>query len=160
MTLKTLLIASVLMAAPIRAESRQRFNGKNLEGWAFLPPDEKGFAVNNGLLETTTGKGMLWYTKEKIGNATIKVVYKMSNEKGNSGIFIRIPVEPKSEGDAINKGIEVQIDNRDNDWHCTGVLYSMTKAMARPNKPPGEWNPMEVTLDGLRPMAKINDVLF
>ena len=159
MTLQTLLIASVLMAAPLSAQTRQLFNGKNLDGWAFLPPDEKGFAVNNGLLETATGKGMLWFTKEKIGNATIKVVYKMSNEKGNSGIFIRIPVEPKSEGDAINKGIEVQIDNRDNDWHCTGVLYSMTKAMARPYKPAGEWNTMEITLDGLRTIVKVNGVL-
>src|SRR5260370_38429482 len=116
MTLKTLLIASVLMAAPLSAQTRQLFNGKNLEGWAFLPQDEKGFAVNNGLLETTTGKGMLWYTKEKIGNATIKVVYKMSNEKGNSGIFIRIPVEPKSEGDGINKAIERQTVNAAKDW--------------------------------------------
>src|SRR5260370_13800938 len=121
MTLKTLLIASVLMAAPLSAQTRQLFNGKNLEGWAFLPPDEKGFAVNNGLLETTTGKGMLWYTKEKIGNETIKVVYKMASEMGNSAIFIRIPVEPKSEGDGSNKGIEEQIDNRDNDCPCTAV---------------------------------------
>jgi hypothetical protein len=102
---------------------------------------------------------MLWFTKEKIGNATIKVVFKMSNEKGNSGVFIRIPVEPQSESDAINKGIEVQIDNRDDDWHCTGVLYSMTQAKARPSKPAGEWNTMEITLDGLRTIVKVNGVL-
>jgi hypothetical protein len=89
----------------------------------------------------------------------LKVVFKMSNDKGNSGVFIRIPFEPKSEGDAIHKGIEVQIDNRDDDWHCTGVLYSMTKAMARPQKPAGEWNTMEITLRGLRTIVKVNDVL-
>ncbi len=162
MTIRTLLFASLLAVAPLGAQTKQIFNGKNLDGWAFLgrDPGTQGFAVNNGLLETATGgKGMLWYTKEKIGNVTIKVVYKMSNEKGNSGVFIRIPVEPKSENDAINKGIEVQIDNRDNDWHCTGVLYSMTKAMARPYKPAGEWNTMEITLDGLRTIVKVNGVL-
>ncbi len=140
------------------------FNGKNLDGWKAIGRDQSakalaGFEVKNGLLQTTTGKGLLWYTKQKIGNATIKVVYKMSNEKGNSGVFIRIPIEPQNEDDAINKGIEVQIDNRDDDWHCTGVLYSMTKAMARPYKKPGEWNTMEITLDGLRTIVKVNGVL-
>lgn len=140
------------------------FNGKNLDGWKAIGRDENattlaGFTVKDGLLETTTGKGLLWYTKQKIGNTTIKVVYKMSNDKGNSGVFIRIPIEPKNEDDAINKGIEVQIDNRDDDWHSTGVLYSMTKALARPYKPAGEWNTMEITLDGLRTIVKVNGVL-
>ena len=82
----------------------------------------------------------------------------MSNEKGNSGVFIRIPAEPVSEPAAAMAGIEVQIDDRDNDWHCTGTLYSMTKAMARVPKPPGEWNTMEITLDGARTMVTVNGV--
>ena len=162
MSMRILLMAAILIVPAIHAQTKQLFNGKNLDGWAFAPPTkgEEGFAVNNGLIETTgPGKAMLWYTREKIGNAVLKVVFKMSNDKGNSGIFIRIPFEPKSEGDAIHKGIEVQIDNRDDDWHCTGVLYSMTKAMARPQKPAGEWNTMEITLRGLRTIVKVNDVL-
>jgi hypothetical protein len=139
---------------------RPLFNGKNTDGWEFLANEGKpGFSVADGMLQTGGGKGMIWYTKEKLGNATLRVVYKMSNEKGNSGIFIRIPEPPKSERDGIHKGIEVQIDDRDNDWHCTGVLYSMTKAMARPSKPAGEWNEMEITMDGLRTIVKVNAVL-
>jgi hypothetical protein len=53
----------------------------------------------------------------------------------------------------------VQIDNRDDDWHCTGTLYSMTKAKARPSKPAGEWNTMEIVLDGLRTIVHVNGVL-
>ena len=102
---------------------------------------------------------MLWYPGERIGNATLHVVFKMSNGQGNSGVFIRIPERPRSEADAIHKGIEVQIDNRDDDWHCTGVLYSMTKAKARPSKPPGEWNTMDIRLDGLRTVVHVNGVL-
>lgn len=157
------LFAGALIAISLHAETKL-FNGKDLDGWKAIGRDESattlaGFTVKDGLLQTTTGKVLLWYTKQKIGNATIKVVYKMSNEKGNSGVFIRIPIEPKTEDDAINKGIEVQIDNRDDDWHCTGVLYSMTKALARPYKKPGEWNTMEITLDGLRTIVKVNGVL-
>jgi hypothetical protein len=152
----TILVFAVLAA--------ELFNGKNLDGWQAIGRDESatvlaGFTVKDGLLETTTGKGLLWFTKQKIGNATIKVVYKMSNDKGNSGVFIRIPIKPQNEDDAINKGIEVQIDNRDDDWHSTGVLYSMTKALARPYKPAGEWNTMEIKLDGLRTIVKVNGVL-
>ena len=139
----------------------QLFNGKNLDGWKFLgrQPNTMGFVVEDGILHTQPGKGMLWYSGEKIGSATLRVVYKMSNDKGNSGVFIRIPVEPAAESDAINKGIEVQIDNRDDDWHCTGVLYSMTKALARPYKPAGEWNTMEITMQRLRTIVKVNGVL-
>jgi hypothetical protein len=161
MTRKLFLLAT--LAASLQAETKL-FNGKNLDGWKAIGRQQgatalAGFTVKDGLLETTTGKGLLWFTKQKIGNATIKVVYKMSNEKGNSGVFIRIPIEPQNEDDAINKGIEVQIDNRDDDWHSTGVLYSMTKALARPYKPAGEWNTMEITLKGLRTIVKVNGVL-
>jgi hypothetical protein len=157
----TVFAASLTFSAPMFAQAKQLFNGKNLDGWEFVPNDggERGFAVNNGLLETGGRKGMLWYAGEKIGNARIRVVFKMSNEKGNSGVFIRIPERPASEGVAIHKGIEVQIDNRDDDWHCTGVLYSMTKAKARPQKAPGEWNTMLITMIGPRTIVHVNDVL-
>jgi hypothetical protein len=152
-----LFVASVCTAA----ERKQLFNGKDMTGWKFLASalGTTGFQVENGLLRTGGAKGLLWYTGGKIGDSTIRVVFKMSNDGGNSGVFIRIPEPPRSEGDAIHKGIEVQIDNRDNNWHCTGTLYSMTKAMARPSKPAGEWNTMEITLDGLRTIVKVNGVL-
>ncbi len=150
-----LLIAAV---APCSARE-QLFNGRDLTGWSFLPSHKTVFFVENGLLRTGGAKGMLWYTREKFGDATIRVVFRMSSDQGNSGLFIRIPERPRSENDAIHKGIEVQIDNRDDDWHCTGTLYSMTKAKARPSKPAGEWNTMDVTLDGLRTIVHLNGVL-
>ena len=133
------------------------FDGKDLDGWEWAGDGNHGFVVSDRMLVTDGGKGILWYKGEKIGNAVLRVVYKMSNDKGNSGVFIRIPVEPKSESDAINKGIEVQIDNRDDDWHCTGVLYSMTRALSRPYHPPSEWNTMEITLEGPRTSITVND---
>jgi hypothetical protein len=156
------VMIGVLCAVAINgAERKQLFNGKDLGGWEFLShvPGKSGFQVENGLLRTGGAKGMLWYTGGKIGDATLRVVFKMSNGNGNSGVFIRIPHEPKGEGDGIHHGIEVQIDNRDNDWHCTGTLYSMTKAKARSSKAPGEWNTMDITLDALRTIVHLNGVL-
>ncbi len=151
-----LAVFSLLPAQP-QAGRRQLFNGKDLDGWACV--DNEGFRVEDGAIRTQSRKGMLWYTREKIGNVTLRVVYRMSNPKGNSGIFIRIPDKPPTERYAVHNGIEVQIDDNDNEWHCTGVLYSMTKAKARPSKPAGEWNTLDITLDGLRTMVQLNGVL-
>jgi len=158
----------LLLAASLQAAEMQLFNGKDLAGWARMPrhegapADQKpGLIVQDGLLVTvpTSPEDDLWYTRQKIGNATLRVVYKVSEPVANSGVFIRIPVEPKSEDDAINKGIEVQIQESGDDFHCTGVLYSMTQAKARPYKPAGEWNTLEITLTGPRTVVKLNGVL-
>ncbi len=157
----SLFIAALATVSCFAAEQpRQLFNGRNLDGWDQIRNQGRDvYVVEDGILKSTGGKGMIAYAKEPIGKAKLRVVYKMSNEKGNSGVFIRIPQAPKTEGDAIHKGIEVQIDNNDNEWHCTGVLYSMTKAKARPYKPAGEWNTMEITIDGPRTIVYVNGVL-
>ena len=162
------LLFTLLCLLPlVSGAERQLFNGKDLTGWARIPRHEggpaneqPGFVVKDGLLVAIPAapEDDLWFTGEKIGNATLRVVYQVSAPSANSGIFIRIPLQPKSEDDAINKGIEVQIDQGDDDWHCTGVLYSMTKAKARPSKPVGEWNTMEIQLRGPRTTVKLNGV--
>ena len=147
---------------------RSLFNGKDLSGWARIPrhegapADQKpGFIVQDGLLVSVPDapEDDLWYTRGKIGNATLRVVYKASGPNANSGVFIRIPYQPKSEDDAINKGIEVQIMDGGDDYHCTGVLYSETKAKARPYKPAGEWNTLEIEMRGPRTIVKMNGVV-
>ncbi len=167
---RSLLITVLLtsLSALQAAGPKQLFNGKDLNGWSRIPRHEDvpanqqpGFKVEGGLLVSLPDapEDDLWYTPEKIGNATLRVVYKVSDKSANSGIFIRIPVKPKSEDDAINRGIEVQIDESGDEWHCTGVLYSMTQAKARPYKPAGEWNTLEITMQGLRTMVKLNGEL-
>jgi hypothetical protein len=137
------------------------FNGKDLSGWEQVGPGE--FVVENGVLKTVGGMGMILYPAEKFGNVIIRVVYNVKDNDCNSGVFIRIPDKPSDEWVAVNKGYEVQIDNGTRhvggDYHCTGVLYSLTKAKAHPQKNPGEWNTMEITLDGPRTIVYVNDEL-
>jgi hypothetical protein len=52
--------------------------------------------------------------------------------------------------DAGNRGFEVEIGDWPDDDSCTGVLYLFTKALARPIRPLGEWNAMEIIMDGPR----------
>ncbi len=76
----------------------------------------------------------------------------------NSGVYVRIPEKPTEPWMPVNKGNEVQIYNAGDDYHCTGVIYSFSKALARPYKPVGEWNAMEITLDGPRTIVYLNGV--
>jgi 3-keto-disaccharide hydrolase len=127
-----------------------------MTGWKHVGPG--GYEVIEGLLKPHGGMGLLWYTPEKIGNAVVRVVFKTEKNSSNSGVFIRIPDKPTEPWMPVNRGIEVQIDNSDDDYHCTGVLYSMVKALARPQKPPGEWNTMDITLDGPHTVVTLNGV--
>jgi hypothetical protein len=130
------------------------FNGKNLDGWKHVGPGE--IAVENGVLKTVGGMGLLYYTGEKFGNAVIRVVYKApdGNGGGNSGVFIRIPETPTEPWMPVNKGYEVQIDDSEDDWHRTGVLYSFTRTLAQPKT--GEWNTMEITIEDERTVVTVN----
>jgi hypothetical protein len=161
-----LFLASTVVATA--AERQQLFNGKDLTGWARIPRHEDspkdqqpGFRIENGLLVSLpeAPEDDLWYTPAKLGNGTLRVVYKVSDKTANSGIFIRIPDKPKSEDDAINKGIEVQIGDTADDYHTTGVLYSMTQAKARPSRPAGEWNTLEIAMKGPRTVVTLNGVV-
>jgi hypothetical protein len=107
--------------------------------------------------------GLLYWTAEKFSDCTIKVVYRMRDENSNSGVFIRIPIEPKEEWMPVFYGYEVQIDNKpelsdEDDYHYTGMIYSLTKPLAKPGKPGPEWNTMEITLDGSRTIVFVNGV--
>jgi hypothetical protein len=132
------------------------FNGKDLDGWQQAGPGR--FVVKDGLMKTEGGMGILWYTRNKIGHATIRVVFKLTSKESDSGVFIRIPEKPSEPWMPINRGYEVEIGDWPDDYSCTGVLYTFTKALARPIKAIGEWNTMEITIAGPRTIVYLNSV--
>jgi hypothetical protein len=148
-----LSIAASLSAEP---ETRALFNGKDLDGWKQVGPGS--FVVENGMMKTDGGMGLLWYTREKIGHATIRVAFRLTGKESDSGVFIRIPEKPAEPWMPVNRGYEVEIGDWPSDYSCTGVLYTFTKAMARPIRPLGEWNTLEITLDGPRSVVVLNGV--
>lgn len=143
-------------AAKAAAGAKQLFNGKDLTGWQHVGPGS--FTVENGMLKTIGGMGLLWYTPEKVGNAVLRVVYKVDKPEANSGVFIRVADKPKDEWFAVHNGYEVQILDQGgaSEWHSTGAIYSLSKASAKAGKPAGEWNELEITLDGQRTIVHLN----
>jgi 3-keto-disaccharide hydrolase len=151
-----LLAAALPLTAQPDGEWVPLWNGQDLSGWEHVGPGT--FAVENGALKTEGGMGLLWYTPKKVGNAVVRVVFKPEKADANAGVFIRIPSRPTEPWMPVHKGYEVQIDDSGDDYHVTGVLYSFTKAQARPTRA-GEWNTMEITLDGPRTIIRINGKL-
>lgn len=140
---------------------RQLFNGKDLTGWKHVGPGEQ--YVEDGFIKSHGGMGLLYWPGEKFGNCVIRVVFRMRDENSNSGVFIRIPIEPREEWMPVHYGYEVQIDNKpelsdEDDYHYTGMIYSLTKPVAKPGKPGPEWNTMEITLDASRTIVYVNGV--
>ena len=136
------------------AEWKQIFNGRDLTGWEMVGPGR--FLVENGMLKTEGGMGLLWYKGEQFGNATLRVVFKTSQPRDNSGVFIRLPEPPKDPWYAVHNGYEVQIADSTDPWHSTGSLYSLAKTETGHQKPSGEWNTMDITLDGQKTVVVLN----
>ena len=158
----TVFAAIFLMAAKApETQWKPLFNGRDLTGWKHVGPG--GMTAEDGLIKTHGGMGLLYWTGGKVGDCRIKVVYRMRDNNDNSGVFIRIPIEPREPWMPVHYGYEVQIDNHpetsnEDEYHVTGTLYSLTKPLALPGKPGPEWNTMIITLDGPHTVVELNGV--
>jgi hypothetical protein len=156
----TLLFVALLLTSSLNAQNwKPLFNGKDLTGWKHVGGGSR--FVENGLLSSKGGMGLLYWTGGKLGNCQIKVVYKMQKFNSNAGIFVKVPIEPKEEWMPVFYGYEVQIDNHpetsgEDEFHISGTLYAFTKPKSKPGKPGPEWNTMLITLDGPRTMVYLN----
>jgi hypothetical protein len=157
-----LMTANVSAGGQDGGKWRQLFNGKDLTGWKQAGPGSH--YVEDGYIKSKGGMGLLYWTGEKFGNCVIRVVFRMRDENSNSGVFIRIPSVPTEDNMMpVNTGYEVQIDNKpelsdEDEYHYTGMLYSLTKPLAKTGKPGPEWNTMEITMDGPRTYVYLNGV--
>ena len=154
--LAALLPGSAARPAP---EWKQLFNGKDLTGWKHVGPGE--MTVTDGMIETHGGMGLLYWTGGEVGHCKLRVVFKMGHFNDNSGVYIRIPLEPREAWMPVHYGYEVQIDNHpetsgEDDYHITGTLYSLTKPLAKPANPGPEWNTMLITIDGPHTIVEVN----
>ncbi|BDC52202.1 hypothetical protein F183_A45170 [Bryobacterales bacterium F-183] len=136
------------------ADWKQLFNGKDLTGWKMTGPGN--FKVEGGEMITEGGMGLLYYTGQKFGAGTLRVVFKATTDHDNSGVVIRLPDAPPDPWYGVHNGYEVQIDARGDEWHSTGALYSLSKVSSRRQKGVGEWNTMDIVLDGQKTTVILN----
>jgi hypothetical protein len=147
----------LLLTLALAAGAEPLFNGKNLDGWVMTGPGR--FVVEDGQMKTEGGMGLLYSERKPFGNCRIKVVFRTASERANSGLIIRLPEKPTDPWYGVHNGYEVQIDAAGDDWHTTGSIYSISKVSARNQKPQGEWNTLEVELNGPKTRIFVNGTL-
>lgn len=131
------------------------FDGSSLDNWTHV--DKGDILLENGMLKTVGGMGLLYYTKEAFENIELKVIYK--NPGGtNSGVFVRIPEPPTEAWMPVNKGYEIQILDESDEYHSTGCIYSLSKQLAKPANPE-EWNEMIIRLEPTVTTVYINGTI-
>jgi len=152
--MRILFALLALAAASQAAEWTALFDGKSLEGWRMVGPGR--MVIENGLMKTEGGMGLLYYLRQKFGDATLRVVFKTASPNANSGVFIRLPEEPRDPWYAVHNGYEVQILEGGDEWHRTGSIYSLSRATRANQKPTGEWNTLEIELKGQKTAVFLN----
>lgn len=119
------------------------------------------FLVVDRSLESLPGNdlGMFWNIDPTPPDFVLKLEFLRWRDDDNSGVFLRFP-DPNSKGYnntayvAIDFGFEVQIDEIGQGnppglpIHKTGAIYSFAAAQNPNVKPPGQWNDLEIRVQG------------
>jgi hypothetical protein len=111
------------------------------------------------MLKTGGGMGLLYFEPAAFGDTTVRIVFKVTGERGNSGVVIRMPEKPADAWYGVHNGYEVQIDAGGDEWHSTGAIYSLSKVNSRQQKPMGEWNAMDIEIRGQLTRISLNGVV-
>jgi hypothetical protein len=114
-------------------------------------------SLGEAVIESDGGPGLLWYEREIFENLVLKVEWRTMRGDANSGVFIRCPPLTDSPQPAIDRGYEIQIDDKGVDpehgktfspLHITGAIYKLAPARIVASRGTAEWNEFEITAHG------------
>jgi hypothetical protein len=138
------------------------FNGKDFAGWDG-PLDN--YEIVDGAIRCKAHKGGTIYTKEQYGDYVVRFEFKVP-PGGNNGLAIRYP----GKGDTAYDGMcELQIldekyeevtKSKLDPRQVHGSAYGMIAAHRGYQRPAGEWNFQEVTVQGSRLKVELNGTVI
>jgi hypothetical protein len=130
------------------------FDGKTLNGWTVTGENKEGFQVRDGAITWVDRGGGSVRTRDRYDNFILRLEWKIA-EGGNSGVYLRAPRAAR----ASKIGLEVQLRG---DYGVapspdqTGAVYDVAAPRVNASRPAGEWNNMEVVLNGPRLTVVLN----
>ena len=141
---------------------RPLLKGDTLSGWAG-PLDSYEF--KDGVLQCRPGKGGTLYTEEEFSDFVVRLEFKLP-PGGNNGLAIRYP----GKGDTAYVGLcELQVLAEDFEQvknhtldprQSHGSAYGMAAARRGHQRPVGEWNYQEVTVQGSTLKVELNGTVI
>jgi hypothetical protein len=141
-------------------EWKPLFNGKDLSGWAG-PTDQ--YEVRDGGIFCLKGKGGTIYTSEEFSDFKVRTEILIP-PGANNGLAIRYP----GKGDTAYVGMcELQVLDDASPSYAKldprqyhGSIYGIVAAHRGYQRPAGEWNFQEVTVQGSRITVELNGTVI
>jgi hypothetical protein len=167
MLLAVSLLAALLGLAPgggvnnsVNARGEQfvpLFNGKDLSGWALMGENAESFRVEDGAL-VCTGRGNEphWLRSEKeYENFVLRFEY-LTPGWCEAGVLLHAPLH----GRASKAGLKLHLrhDQVEEGARTVGSIYDVLPPLAKPVKPQGQWNQVEVYANWPTLEVKLNGV--
>lgn len=178
--MRTLAAAALTVAVAVpaaAADETKLFNGKDLSGWTFFldksGPNADGSMKREDVWKVEGGKihcsgvpnGYLRTTAD-YKDFVLTLEWRWADKPGNSGVLLRVTGPDK----IWPKTIEAQLQsgNAGDFWLMDGAVLDTDPAHGDPKaanhrlkmkaaeKPAGEWNVYEITMDGSRVLLKVN----
>lgn len=136
------------------------FNGKDLNNWWPFKEGVESFRVNDdGYIECYQSGAEAIMSNKRYGNFILRLEYNIADKDANSGIHLRAPRDARQS----KIGFEFQImgDSYLTEPHknSTAAVYDVLPALTVAARPEGEWNEVEIMLDGPHLKATLNGIL-
>lgn len=133
------------------------FDGKTLNGWTITGPNKQGYAAQDGMIEWKSGGAGQLRTRDRYDNFIMRFDYKVAPGK-NTGVQFRTPRANR----ASTVGFEFQImgdHEKPPSKDTSGAIYDVVPPKLNATNPDGEWNTVEITLQGPHVKALLNGKL-
>lgn len=124
-------------------------------GWNHYGPGHFDLDPETGVLTSRGGMGLFWYSVRTYADFELELEFKVTDQRTNSGVFIRVPDVPSSD-EYIYRSFEIQINDAGEGIHGTGAAYDAEPATHLASLPPGEWNRYRITFQGTRLQVELN----
>ncbi|MBN2310898.1 MAG: DUF1080 domain-containing protein [Candidatus Hydrogenedentes bacterium] len=132
------------------------FDGKTFNGWV-ITGSQDGFRVRDGMIEWVKSGGGSVRTRDRYENFVLRFEWKIESG-GNSGVYLRAPRAAR----ASRIGMEFQLQGdhgKPVTNKGTGAFYDAQEPRLNAGKPAGEWNTVEIALNGTHARAVLNGQL-
>jgi formylglycine-generating enzyme required for sulfatase activity len=130
------------------------------DGWTYSGPPGAGFTQADGGIAFAGRKlgsqnGLFWYSKRTFADFVLRLDFKITDYKKNSGVHVRLPaLKPGGQPALHPQGLEIEILHEE----TGGIPFTTQKSLRPPRLIVGDWNTYEIIVRGAEVTARLNGV--
>lgn len=135
------------------------YNGTSLDGWTIIGENQKGFVSEDGIISWNASGGRSLQSRNRYDDFILRLEWKVGGPNINNGIHLRAGRANRSS----RMGFEFQMMGdygKKPDKNSTGSVYDVVPPTSAAQKPDGEWNELEIYLNGPIYKATLNGVVI